>query len=64
MLFTWMTLPGLLTFCTCNDEDIKKTLGYVSCPYFKNQLIIALYLSHTENVIEKPGWGRAFKIGR
>ena len=54
-----MTLPGLLASCARQDGDIQKipTLSYVSYPYLKSQAVWALYLSHTENEIEKTGWG-------
>ena len=38
MLFTWMTLPGLLTFCTCNDEDIKKNSWLCVMSIFKKSI--------------------------
>ena len=43
----------MLASCASQDGDIKKmsTLCYVSYPYLKSHLVIAL--SHTENVIEK-----------
>lgn len=54
-----MTLPGLLASCARQDGDIQKipTLSYVSYPYLKSHAVWALYLSHTENEIEKTGWG-------
>ena len=54
-----MTLPGLLASCARQDGDIQKilTLSYVSYPYLKNHAVWALYLSHTENEIEKTGGG-------
>ena len=54
-----MTLPGLLASCARQDGDIQKipTLSYVSYPYLKSQAVWALYLSHTENEIEKNGGG-------
>jgi len=59
LLFTWMTLPGLLASCARQDGDIQKipTLSYVSYPYLKSQAVWALYLSHTENKIEKTEGG-------
>ena len=50
-----MTLPGFLAFCARQDEDIQKisTLSYVSYPNLKSHTVCALYLSHTENEIEK-----------
>jgi hypothetical protein len=59
LFFTWMTLPGLLASCARQDGDIQKipTLSYVSYPHLKSQAVWALYLSHTENEIEKTGWG-------
>ena len=50
-----MTLPGLLASCAREDGDIQKipTLSYVSFPYLKSHSVIALYLSHTKNEIEK-----------
>ena len=52
-----MTLPGLLASCARQDRDIKKipTLSYVSYPNLKSHAVWALYLSHTENEIEKTG---------
>ena len=57
-----MTLPGLLASCARQDGDIQKipTLSYVSYPYLKSHAVWALYLSHTENEIEKTGGGGAF----
>jgi len=57
-----MTLPGLLASCARQDGDIQKipTLSYVSYPYLKSHAVWALYLSHTENEIEKNGGGGAF----
>ena len=54
-----MTLPGLLASCARQDGDIQKipTLSYVSYTHLKSQAVWALYLSHTENEIEKTGWG-------
>jgi len=54
-----MTLPGLLASCARQDGDIQKipTLSYVSYPYLKSHAVWALYLSHTENEIEKTGGG-------
>ena len=50
-----MKFPGLLASCSRQDGDIQKvlTLSYVSYPYLKSQAVWALYLSHTENEIEK-----------
>ena len=54
-----MTLSGLLASCARQDGDNQKipTLSYVSYPYLKSHAVWALYLSHTENEIEKTGWG-------
>ena len=54
-----MTQPGLLASCARQDGDNQKilTLSYVSYPYLKSHAVWALYLSHTENEIEKTGWG-------
>ena len=51
LLFTRMTLPGLLASCARQDGDIPKipTLSYVSYPYLKSHAVWALYLLHTEN---------------
>ena len=53
-----MSLPGLLASCARQDEDIQKisTPSYVPYPHLKSQAVWALYLSHTENEIEKTGW--------
>ena len=54
-----MTLPGLLVSCARQDGGIKKilTLSYVSYPNLKSHAVWALYLSHTENEMEKTGVG-------
>ena len=52
-------MPGLLASCARQDGDIPKipTLSYVLYPCLKSHAVLALYLSHTENEIEKTGWG-------
>jgi len=54
-----MTLPGLLASCARQDGDIQKipTLSYVSYQHLKSQAVWVLYLSHTENEIEKTRGG-------
>ena len=56
MLFSWMTLPGLLASCARQDKK-DLTLSYVLYPYLKSHAVWAFYLSHTENDIEKTGEG-------
>ena len=53
--FNWMTLQGLVAPCARQDGDIPTipTFIYVSYPYLNSHSVIALYLSHTENYIEK-----------
>jgi hypothetical protein len=52
-----------LASCARQDGDIQNipTLSYVSYSYLKSHAVWALYLSHTENEIEKTGggWGHS-----
>ena len=49
-----MSLPDLLASYTSQDSDIK------NCSPLKSQLVIALYLSHIVNEIDKKRRGGAF----
>ena len=51
-----MSVQGLLTFCARQDRD-------VSYPFLKSHSVIAFYLLHTENEMEKTEeWGGAKTI--
>ena len=49
-----MTLSGLLASCARQDRDIQKVQLSVMC-HTHIHAVRALYLSHTENEIEKIG---------
>ena len=52
-----MTLSGLLASCARQDGEKIPTLSYVLYPHLKSHAVWAIYLSLTENEIEKPEGG-------